>query len=597
MFSRYLVRNCQTKMFLNKTENCVRERVEGAALTNPNMCITADQDIFIDRSYLTPGPKKVAIITGGGSGHEPFPSGYIGEGMLAAGVPGAIFTSPPTDVILSAIKAVGHNNEKGVLVVSYNYTGDRINFGLGLEKCKAAGMKVEMFVVGEDCAFTKVEGTAGRRGLVGGLFVFKIAGAMAYNGASLEDILATCEEVAHAYGTLGVAASGCIIPGREEPLFEVDKGILEMGLGLHGEAGCLSIPFGSSREVADKMLTHMTLPNSESRLDLKKGEKVAIIINNLGSVTQIELNVFTKDVITLLRERGVKPVRVYVGSLITSLNMKGLQISILRLTNSKWLPLLDAPTSASAWPKPLIPEEGHELTIEYAKLPSHSEDTKEKMSTKGLMLEGDKAKLFEQCVKFAIQDVVQHEKELNQLDSKCGDGDCGSTLYRGLTGISKVLDKQPFQCPSVVISGFADVALQTMGGASGGLYSLFLIGIANKLQERFDGDPVKRWSEALRKGIESMIKYGKANRGDRTMLDALLPATEALEKCIGQEMTCGQILTKMADAAEAGCEATRHMKAKAGRASYCRPEDVNDVDAGARAVALCLRGLAKGLLL
>ncbi|CAL4109001.1 unnamed protein product, partial [Meganyctiphanes norvegica] len=578
---------------LNTTERCVDDCLLGITQAHPGLVLLPEQRVVVDGSCLISGAKpRVRLVSGGGSGHEPFPVGFIGEGMLSAAVCGPVFTSPPPSSVAAAIAAVGKKNTEGVLVVVLNYTGDRINFGLALERCRSAGIKVEMHVSGDDSALSTLSGTAGRRGLCGTLFTFKIAGAMAARGSSLQDIVGTCQRLAQATGTIGVASSGCRMPGAAAPLFNVEDGHLELGLGVHGEAGAATLKAGSASEVMSTLLKQLTRADSASRLDIQRGDNVAVIVNNLGGTSEIEMAVMTKEVIEQLKNLGVKPQRVYIGGLMTSLDMRGIHISVLRLQDSQWLTYLDDPTSDYHIDNGFLHMgQGHSdySMIKYTDLGQRG-TVVAKCSTYELG-DADAANAFRKCLESVVKSVPFQESHLNALDAGCGDGDCGATLCSGLSAMSKLLGSLDFQHPSSVLSSLGEVASSSMGGSSGGLYSILFTAAANNLQP---GHAVKliekeSWVSAFRAGLDAVSKYGGANKGDRTMLDALLPACEALKQTTG---SLTDILVAMAAAADKGAKATTAMTPRVGRASYVRASSVTGEDAGARAVACILKAMA-----
>merc|ERR1719412_3035518 len=281
--------------------------------------------------------------------------------IITGGVAGSVFASPPTASVLAAIRAVAANSGAGVLVLVINYTGDRIHFGLATERAREEGIKVEMVVCGEDCALTSTDKSAGRRGLCGTMFVFKIAGAMAEQGKPLEEILLAAKEVTANMGTMGLALGPCSLPGQG-PLFTVAADAMELGLGVHGEAGVASMPLSNAREAVKSILTHMTNPSSATALSLNSsGERLAVIVNNLGGTSKLEELVVAREVVTQLEGMGHKVVRIWAGHMMTSLEMAGILVSVLKVTGRPdWEAMLDSPTSAPAWPTVLRGTSGPE---------------------------------------------------------------------------------------------------------------------------------------------------------------------------------------------------------------------------------------------
>ncbi|XP_022787345.1 dihydroxyacetone kinase 1-like isoform X2 [Stylophora pistillata] len=261
-----------SKKLINDPLDVVDEALEGIVLANPGLKLLKNHRVIIreDVNELRKAG-KVTLISGGGSGHEPSHAGFVGKGMLTAAVAGAVFTSPPTKSILAAIRAVGHGNKGGTLLIVKNYTGDRLNFGFAAERAKAEGIKVDMVVVGEDCALTSKDKTAGRRGLCGTVLIHKIAGALAEEGKSLEEISQVAKATAQAMGTIGVSLAPCSLPGSL-PSFVLGIDEMELGLGIHGEPGVKRVKLDKVDQVVKTMIDHMTdvQGGATYKLSLKK---------------------------------------------------------------------------------------------------------------------------------------------------------------------------------------------------------------------------------------------------------------------------------------------------------------------------------------
>jgi len=574
---------------INSVEGAVDEALEGLTLLHPGLNKIRGHRVILREKV---DKSKVAILSGGGSGHEPFCAGYIGAGMLSAGVAGSVFASPPTSSILEAIRAIATDNPAGALVLVINYTGDRINFGLAVEKARNLGLKVEMFVNGEDCALTTSDKTAGRRGLCGTMFIFKIAGAMAEQGRSLQDIVKTTRAVSANMGTIGLALGPCSLPGQG-PLFHVAEDVLELGLGVHGEAGVGQIPLTTAHNAVSKMLQHMTNPDSLTRLELGSGEQVAVILNNLGGTSKLEELIVAREVVTQLEAMGVTVLRMYAGHMMTSLEMSGILVSVLRVgEHPDWLDLLDAPTAAPAWPAQLMSAANANRFNPPQVNPLPPLGTQDR-SMKGVGYGAEGVAKVKSILRDATNALIKLEDKLNGLDSGCGDGDCGSTHAAGAKGVLECLDELDMEHPWALLQQLG-VAAEKMGGSSGGVYSLLFTAAASAFQDQVGGevDPAA-WIRALRLGLDSVMKYGGAEPGDRTMIDALYPALLRLEAAPEQlGADTGKCLKEAAAAARAGAEKTAEMVARAGRASYVSRDKVTAADPGAVAAAAWFTALA-----
>ncbi|XP_047671673.1 triokinase/FMN cyclase isoform X3 [Tachysurus fulvidraco] len=316
------------RKLLNSVERCVDEALEGTVSSNRGLMLLRGHRVAL-RSDLHNLKGKVALISGGGSGHEPAHAGYIGRGMLSAAVAGAVFSSPPPGSILAAIMTLWQSGTSGVLLLVKNYTGDRLNFGLAAEKARTQGVPVDMVVVADDCAFTQPS-KAGRRGLCGTVFIHKLAGALAEESCPLDVIVAKVSTAVKNIGTLGVSLSPCSVPGCL-PTFQVLPGDMELGLGIHGEPGIKKFKLASADDVVRIMIDHMTDPSSQSHLPLKSDDTVVLCVNNLGALSCLEMAVVTRAAINCLMGRGVQVARVMSGSFMTSLEMAGMSLSLMRV--------------------------------------------------------------------------------------------------------------------------------------------------------------------------------------------------------------------------------------------------------------------------
>lgn len=283
---------------------------------------------------------KVALISGGGSGHEPAHGGFVGEGMLDAAVAGAVFTSPTPDQIYEGIKAIA--TDKGVLMVIKNYTGDVMNFEMAAEMAQAEGIEVKQVVVNDDVAVKDSLYTVGRRGVAGTVFVHKIAGAKAEEGASLDEVQATAQKVIDNVRTMGIAITPCTVPAAGKPGFELSENEMEVGIGIHGEPGTHREPLRPADEIVDMLLDRIL-----SDLDFT-GSEVAVMINGSGGTPLMELFIINNRVADVLKSKGIKVYRTFVGEFMTSIEMQGFSVTLLRM-DDELKRLLDAKADTPAF--------------------------------------------------------------------------------------------------------------------------------------------------------------------------------------------------------------------------------------------------------
>lgn len=326
------------KKLINAIDQVENQMVTGMAKAYPQYLRKLDCGNVVVRADKKEG--KVALISGGGSGHEPAHGGYVGTGMLDAAVAGAVFTSPTPDQIYEGIKAIA--TDKGVLMVIKNYTGDVMNFEMAREMAEMEGIKVDQVVVNDDVAVDNSLYTVGRRGVAGTVFVHKIAGALAETGADLEDVKQIAEDVITNVRTMGMAIRPCTVPAAGVPGFELGDDEMEVGIGIHGEPGTHRETLKSADEIVDMLLDKILADIDYS------GSEVAVMINGSGATPLMELFILNSRVADVLAEKGIKVYRTFVGEYMTSLEMEGFSISLLRL-NDRMKELLDAHADTPAF--------------------------------------------------------------------------------------------------------------------------------------------------------------------------------------------------------------------------------------------------------
>ncbi|SIS65859.1 dihydroxyacetone kinase subunit DhaK [Salimicrobium flavidum] len=328
------------KKVINQADDVVEEMLEGFRMAHPGYVRALEGTTVLLRNDA-PVSGKVALISGGGSGHEPAHAGYIGTGMLDAAVAGEMFTSPTPDQIIEAIKAVDSGN--GVFLVIKNYTGDVMNFEMAREMAEAEGISVEQVVVNDDVAVEDSSFTSGRRGIAGTVFVHKIAGAKAEAGGSLQEVKQMAEKVVANTRSMGVALTPCTIPGSGRPNFQLEDDEIEVGIGIHGEPGIERKKISSADDIAEELLQKVL----KDSVDFNDSE-VAIIINGLGATPESELYIVNRYVQNRLKESGIKVTHTYVGEYMTSLEMAGFSITVMKV-DEEMKQLLDAGADTPAF--------------------------------------------------------------------------------------------------------------------------------------------------------------------------------------------------------------------------------------------------------
>jgi ATP-dependent dihydroxyacetone kinase len=559
------------KMLINRPETVVEEMVQGLVALHPGLRRLPGQTVIVRADADEVRDRQVALISGGGSGHEPAHAGYVGPGMLSAAVAGDIFTSPSPDAVLEAIRAVA--GKPGALLIVKNYTGDRLNFGLAAEMARAEGIPVEIAIVADDVALPASEHTAGPRGLAGTILVHKVAGAAAEAGASMTEVAAEARAAAGAVATMGVALSACTVPAAGKPGFVLGEGEIELGLGIHGEPGVRRGPM----EPADGLVLRLLEPIL-ARFD-RPPSRVALLVNGLGGSTAMELAIVARGALAALASRGVVVERAFAGTFLSALEMAGVSLTVLELDDAR-LARLDAPTAAPAWPNSAPrsrPEPGTASPVVSETRPTSTPTPPE----------SEAGRTLGAAIARAARALIAEGPRLNAMDQVVGDGDIGISLARGAGAVLEALPTWPLDDGAATLQTLGSTLQRSLGGTSGPLYAMFFLRAATRLRE----DP-GAFTDAFRAGTQGIMDLGGAKPGDRTMLDALIPASEAFASALDAGSSCSDAIAKAVTAAEAGSLATASMSPRKGRSSYLGDRAIGHPDPGAEAVAVLLRAIA-----
>jgi phosphoenolpyruvate---glycerone phosphotransferase subunit DhaK len=326
------------KKLINDPANVVREALEGIAAAHPDLVSVHFDPYYVTRADA-PVQGKVALVSGGGSGHEPMHGGFVGAGMLDAACPGEVFTSPTPDQMEQATKAV--DGGAGVVHIVKNYTGDVMNFEMAAELCRSEGVEVESVLVDDDVAVQDSLYTAGRRGVGTTVLMEKIAGAAAEQKRPLKEVADICRQVNDSGRSMGMALTSCTVPAAGKPTFELGEDEIEMGVGIHGEPGRERMKLKPAHDVVEMMATAVA-----DDLPIKKGDRVLAFVNGMGGTPLIELYVVFNELNKFLSGRGIEISRNLIGSYITSLEMAGCSITLLKLTD-EFVQLWDAPVKTA----------------------------------------------------------------------------------------------------------------------------------------------------------------------------------------------------------------------------------------------------------
>ncbi|WP_226345837.1 dihydroxyacetone kinase family protein [Agilicoccus flavus] len=549
------------KKLINDPADVVPELLEGVALTQPGVALLAGRTIAVraDAAQAAPGERPVAIVSGGGAGHEPAHAGYVAEGMITAAVVGGVFASPSVDAVLDAIRAV--TGPVGALLVVKNYTGDRLNFGMAAELARSEGLDVEMVVVGDDVALAGAEGGAGhagRRGLAGTVLVHKVAGAFAARGADLAQVASAARRVAESVGTMSVALTGATVPGSDDAGFDLADDEVELGLGIHGEPGVSREKLAPADDLVATLVERVATDRG-----LSGGDRVVALVGTAGGTSPMDLAVCTRAAARAVEANGLRLERLWSGPVMTSIDMVGVSVTLLRVDDDL-LAALDAPTGSLSWPGSPACGVPTLRTIDVPAAPGSTAES------------GEPDARVRAAVDAACAALLDARDDLDRADRHVGDGDLGSTLARGARAWRD--DPLDDSAPAL-LRRLSSIARRDVGGTSGPLYAILFLRAAEAL------DDGRSWPDAFRAGVAGVRELGGAEPGDGTMVDALAPAAQAADE--GWDAVL--------EAARRGAESTREGTSSKGRASYVGDRAAGYEDPGATAVVLWLEAVRDSL--
>jgi D-erythrulose 4-kinase len=529
-------------------------------------------------------PGKVAVVIGGGSGHYPAFCGTVGPGFADGAVVGNVFTSPSAEEAASVARAA--HGDAGVLLTTGNYAGDVMNFGLAVTQLRSEGIDARYFAVTDDVASAPKGEEAKRRGIAGDFTVFKCASAAAEEGLDLAGVARVAEAANTATRTLGVAFDGCTLPGADRPLFTVPDGMMGVGLGIHGEPGVAEEEMPTAAGLAATLVEGVLGDRPDA-----PSQRIAVILNGLGRTKYEELFVLWGEVARLLRDRGYEIVEPEVGELVTSLDMAGCSLTVMWLDDELekyWTAPADTPAyrKGATTATRQTGEKRTHADAETATTAPHLAELSDEDGRNGGRLV---ARAFEAMAAM----LADAEEELGRIDAIAGDGDHGRGMVKGSAAayqaVAKAVDQGAGQ-GSVLTAAGKEWAAKA-GGTSGVLWGAMLTALGARL-----GDTSRPGSDTIaagmRDGYEALVRLGGAAPGDKTMLDALLPFVEELERRVADGEPWQQAWRSAADVAVDAARSTADLRPKVGRARPLAERSVGTPDAGATSLAMCARTVA-----
>lgn len=523
---------------------------------------------------------QVAVVVGGGSGHYPAFAGLVGPGLADGAVLGNVFASPSAQQVTSVGRAVERGG--GILLSYGNYAGDCLNFDAAAARLAEDGTEVRTVRVTDDICSASVEESHKRRGIAGDLVVFKIAGAAAAEGRDLDAVTELAQRANDRTRSIGVAFSGCTLPGADAPLFSVPEGRMAVGLGIHGEPGLEDVPLPTAAELADLLVTRLL---AELPADVEvSGGRAAVLLNGLGSVKYEELYVVYRSVAALLAAAGVSVVAPEVGELCTSFDMAGVSLTLTWLDEELerlWL----APADSPAFRRGAVGEQGPRRTIEQAAsaatefAPSTDESRAAAAVLVGLL-------------EAAQATVDENVDELGRIDAIAGDGDHGIGMQRGVHAAAEAGRQAQAAGAGAgsVLCAAGDAWADRAGGTSGALWGMALRRIGRALGDSEIPDAVTL-AEAVHEARTAICETGGAQVGDKTLVDVLIPLDDTFRAAVGDGAGGLDAWGAATQAGEKAADGTRHLVPRTGRARTHAERSLGTPDAGAVSLSLVARAV------
>ena len=564
-----------SKYFTNSKDEIIKDSLTGGLLSNPNLIYYPQYNFIYDKSQLN--SNNVRLVCGGGSGHEPSHSGYVSKGMLTCAVCGDIFSSPSCKNIINAIEKIYSDN--GVIVIVKNYSGDVINFSLACEIFKNNNKKVDMIIVDDDISLVNLNNEIEensfnrRRGLCGTVLLYKILGDLAVQGYSFEELLNYGKNIVKSLYTVGVSLTTCIPPFshiNSNELMKNDE--FELGLGIHGEKGKERLKYNNVNDVI-KIIFEKCFNSNIKKESFDKMKDVVFVVNNLGCLTLIEMNIIIKslfDYVYNLKDKQYNVHRIIYGNIMTSLDMRAFSITIMNLNENDFTDLnknkilysIDSKVHRTCiWNIIKNPNEQYNKVLKNQILFDKKPEIKEQnLNNKTYLL-----------IKNLFTFLQSKQEELNTLDKKVGDGDIGTGMYNAIGKSLENLKYYDFENDfKNSIKNIGEDIGAGFGGTSGPLYMSFLIRASDFLENKFENNKIENYLNSLFNGSEMISRVGKAKVGDRTMLDYLIPMSKLLLNC----KSFDEVKKVFNENRNKLLDDVKKLQSKRGRSSYLDGQEV-----------------------
>ncbi|MDD3362965.1 MAG: dihydroxyacetone kinase subunit DhaK [Hespellia sp.] len=583
------------KKIINALETVVLEMCNGIASAHPEIVLNEKFKILRKKEI---NKNKVSIISGGGSGHEPAHAGFVGKGMLDAAVCGDVFASPSQVQIYKAIAETA--SDKGTLLVIKNYSGDMMNFKNAASLAEEDGIVVDYVRVDDDIAVEDSLYTVGKRGVAGTVFVHKIAGAVAETGAELSEVKRVANKVVENVSSIGFALSSCTVPAKGTPTFELGENEIEYGVGIHGEPGIKREEMQTADHLAARMVEALL-----ADLSIENGtdSEVAILVNGFGGTPLQELYLFNNSVMKELADRRINASRVFVGNYMTSIEMQGASLSILKL-DEELKHYLAAEADAPAFK---VSGKEDDASYTYLKQASKSENVCFDVETdeKHAVIVDNVLTLDN--MKYIIDKmsavVIENEVPFCELDSHAGDGDFGMSIAKGFRELKREWETVT-RAEITTIGDFlrecSMIIMEFCGGASGPIWGSAFRSAGKYVGEK-DTMTVQEFAGMMQAAVKGIQETGErsfgrgAVVGDKTLIDALVPCADSWSQEVASGKTFHEMFELGAKEAVLGAKMTEEIVARMGRAGTVGERSIGYPDAGAYGLGIIFTEISKSL--
>ena len=576
------------KKMINDINDIVNEMAMGIVAAHPELTYNPKYKI-IRKKEIT--KNKVTLLSGGGSGHEPAHAGFVGEGMIDVAVCGDVFASPSQIQVYHGIKE--SVSDKGTLLIIKNYTGDIMNFKNAMALAQEDGIEVDYVVVNDDIAVMDSLYTVGRRGVAGTVFVHKIAGAKAEEGAALSEVKKIAEKTISNIHSIGFALNSCTVPAKGSPIFELAENEIEYGVGIHGEPGIARKSMAQSHELAKEMIEALVRESG-----IKESDEVAVMINGFGASPLMELYLLNNDVTRELSEKGIYVSRTFVGNYMTSIDMAGSSVTILKLDEElkKYLSM----DSFTAGFTVKNPKDNEKYVKAEATIVNQVQDLKVLDADAIIQEETFSKQNMIYLINRLADNIISKEKEFCDLDAHAGDGDFGSSIAKGFRVLQNNLAEVVAQSNSIseLLEHSSYIIMEQCGGASGPIWGSAFRGAGKSVVGKETLTTVD-FAMMLQDIVTAIQKTGErsfgrgAGIGDKTLMDALIPCADVWQVESAKNKTFKELFKLGAEAAVAGAEKTKEIVARMGRAGTVGERSIGYPDAGAYALGVLFTDLAE----